>query len=141
MVADVMPEGIVVDVPEEAVEERLHALAQAVRIVLGPAEIDGIVPVADIAEPPILDDAGAQVPAVVENIEWPRCIASVRAELEDAAAVMEVGAKLGIAVLPLLADAAPCAFAARLVVEPADIVIDIPVAAMEPVEREPGMGV
>jgi hypothetical protein len=41
----------------------------------------------------------------------------------------------------IFAFAVDGAFAARLVVEPADVVVEIPAAAIEPVEGEPGVGV
>src|SRR5919108_1516668 len=120
MIAEIEVEEIAAVFPQEAVEEGLHALADPIRVVLRPAEIDGVVPVADIAEPAVLDDAGAQIPAVVEDEERTRRIAPVRPELEDAPAVVQVAAELGVALLPLLAGAAGFALAARLVVEPAD---------------------
>jgi len=54
---------------------------------------------------------------------------------------MQVGAQRRTLFLPFLAFAVDGAFAARLVVEPADVVVEIPAAAIEPVEREPGVGV
>src|SRR5215510_3219010 len=99
MVAHIVLERVVVGIPEEAVEERLGALAQPVRIVLGPAESDGVVPVSDIADAAVFDQARAQIPAVVEDVERAGSVAAVRAKLEDAAAIMQVGAERGILLL------------------------------------------
>src|SRR5262249_19076375 len=70
-----------------------------------------------------------------------RGIASVRPELEDTPAIMKIAAQGRLSDLPFLALAVYQAYPTRLVVEPADVVVEVPAATPQAVEREPGVGI